>query len=372
MSQKCPRDQAHRAAEPVEDPTVLHDDGRTHEREERVEDQPRDDQQEQGHDRAQRQQHVGADEAPVRERAQHLAERPARMAALLLADDPVEQACEERGPERRDARDRPGAAPGGRGNRPALSPTTSKSTSIPALIPNTTSAAPGDEPEAVPVVHGRCSRAPRRTPSRGKLVRVGASPPPQPRFGPSTRWRRPLVEYRQLGSTGIRVSELCLGTMTFGNEADEATSRELVDRFLDAGGNFVDTADVYTDGASEEITGRALRGRRDDIVLATKVRFPTGDGVNDVGASRRPHPHGHRGVVAPPRDGVGRPLPDPLLGPAHAARGDAVDARRPRPRGQDPLRRREQLHGVAAREVARPRRAGTGWEGSSRSSPSTR
>jgi aryl-alcohol dehydrogenase-like predicted oxidoreductase len=95
------------------------------------------------------------------------------------------------------------------------------------------------------------------------------------------------VEYRQFGSTGIRVSELCLGTMTFGNEADESTSRELVDRFLDAGGNFVDTADVYNEGASEEITGRALRGRRDDIVLATKVRFPTGEGVNDSGASRR-------------------------------------------------------------------------------------
>jgi aryl-alcohol dehydrogenase-like predicted oxidoreductase len=103
------------------------------------------------------------------------------------------------------------------------------------------------------------------------------------------------VEYRQLGSTGIRVSELCLGTMTFGREADEATSRELVDRFLDAGGNFVDTADVYAEGASEEITGRALSGRRDDVVLATKVRFPTGPGVNDRGASRR---HIRMGVEA--------------------------------------------------------------------------
>ena len=95
------------------------------------------------------------------------------------------------------------------------------------------------------------------------------------------------MEYRRLGSTGTRVSELCLGTMTFGNEADEATSRDLVDRFLAAGGNFVDTADVYNDGASEEITGRALGNRRDDVVLATKVRFPTGPGPNDRGASRR-------------------------------------------------------------------------------------
>jgi aryl-alcohol dehydrogenase-like predicted oxidoreductase len=95
------------------------------------------------------------------------------------------------------------------------------------------------------------------------------------------------VEQRRFGHTGIRVSELCLGTMTFGKEADEATSRAIVDRFLDAGGNFVDTANVYSQGASEEITGRALGSRRDRVVLATKVRFPMGDGPNDVGLSRR-------------------------------------------------------------------------------------
>ena len=75
--------------------------------------------------------------------------------------------------------------------------------------------------------------------------------------------------------------------MTFGREADESTSRAMVDRFLDAGGNFIDTADVYSDGVSEEITGRTLAGRRDEVVLATKVRFPTGPGPNDVGLSRR-------------------------------------------------------------------------------------
>jgi len=68
--------------------------------------------------------------------------------------------------------------------------------------------------------------------------------------------------HRQRGRTGTRVSELCLGTMTFGNEADEATSRQIVDRFVDAGGNFVDTANVYSQGVSEEITGRAIAGRR--------------------------------------------------------------------------------------------------------------
>src|SRR6478672_2781705 len=97
------------------------------------------------------------------------------------------------------------------------------------------------------------------------------------------------MEYRQLGSTGVRVSELCLGTMTFGREADEAAARAIVDRFFEAGGNFVDTANNYGDppGRSESILGDVLSGRRDQVVLATKVRFATGDGVNDRGLSRR-------------------------------------------------------------------------------------
>jgi aryl-alcohol dehydrogenase-like predicted oxidoreductase len=95
---------------------------------------------------------------------------------------------------------------------------------------------------------------------------------------------------RKLGRTGLKVSNLCLGTMTFGNEqwgCDEATSRKIVDRFLDAGGNFVDTADVYATGASEEITGRAIQGKRSQVVLATKVAGPTGAGPNDLGLSRK-------------------------------------------------------------------------------------
>ena len=83
------------------------------------------------------------------------------------------------------------------------------------------------------------------------------------------------------------VSELCLGCMTFGREAEEEASKGLVARFLEAGGNFIDTADVYSKGISEEITGRAIKGVRDDVVLATKVRFPMGDGPNDVGLSRK-------------------------------------------------------------------------------------
>lgn len=98
------------------------------------------------------------------------------------------------------------------------------------------------------------------------------------------------MEYRRLGKTGLMVSELCLGTMTFGRELDEEGSGRILTRFLEAGGNFVDTADVYEGGLSEEITGRALGASgvaRDDVVLATKVRMPMGGGPNDVGLSRK-------------------------------------------------------------------------------------
>jgi aryl-alcohol dehydrogenase-like predicted oxidoreductase len=95
------------------------------------------------------------------------------------------------------------------------------------------------------------------------------------------------VEYRRLGDTGLMVSELCLGCMTFGRETSEEDSKGLVGRFLEADGNFIDTADVYAKGVSEEITGRAIQGVRDDVVLATKVRLPMGDGPNDVGLSRK-------------------------------------------------------------------------------------
>jgi aryl-alcohol dehydrogenase-like predicted oxidoreductase len=95
---------------------------------------------------------------------------------------------------------------------------------------------------------------------------------------------------RQLGRSGLYVSELALGTMTFGMPGwgcDEQTSTALIDRYLEAGGNFVDTADIYgASGASEEICGRALEGRRDQVVLATKFGMPTGPGPHDRGTSR--------------------------------------------------------------------------------------
>ncbi len=95
------------------------------------------------------------------------------------------------------------------------------------------------------------------------------------------------METRQFGNTGMRVTEACLGAMTFGRETPEDESRQILDRYLDAGGNFIDTANVYNRGASEEILGRALGARRADIVLATKCRMPMGGGPNEQGASRR-------------------------------------------------------------------------------------
>jgi aryl-alcohol dehydrogenase-like predicted oxidoreductase len=99
------------------------------------------------------------------------------------------------------------------------------------------------------------------------------------------------MRYRTLGRSGCSVSELCLGTMTFGAETDEAGAHEQLDTFVEAGGTLVDTADVYTAGAAEEVIGRWLASRpadvRERVVLATKGRFPTGDEPNSLGNSRR-------------------------------------------------------------------------------------
>jgi aryl-alcohol dehydrogenase-like predicted oxidoreductase len=96
------------------------------------------------------------------------------------------------------------------------------------------------------------------------------------------------MDYRYLGKTGMKVSELCLGAMTFGRETAEEDSYPMLDRFVEAGGNFIDTADVYSQGVSETIVGRWLSGKkRDDLVIATKVRWPMGDSPNDLGLSRK-------------------------------------------------------------------------------------
>jgi aryl-alcohol dehydrogenase-like predicted oxidoreductase len=97
------------------------------------------------------------------------------------------------------------------------------------------------------------------------------------------------MDYRQLGGTGVEVSPLCLGAMMLGawGNTDHEESTRIIDRALDAGINFIDTADVYARGESEEIVGRALQGRRDSVVLATKVHGSMGDDPNQRGNSRR-------------------------------------------------------------------------------------
>jgi aryl-alcohol dehydrogenase-like predicted oxidoreductase len=102
------------------------------------------------------------------------------------------------------------------------------------------------------------------------------------------------MEYRQLGRSGLRVSALSLGTMSFGDAGagapvgmtDATGAARQIDLCLEAGVNLIDTADVYSAGVSEEILGKVLRGRRDRILLATKARFPMGEGPNDAGLSR--------------------------------------------------------------------------------------
>jgi aryl-alcohol dehydrogenase-like predicted oxidoreductase len=96
------------------------------------------------------------------------------------------------------------------------------------------------------------------------------------------------MDYVQLGRSGLKVSRVCLGAMTFGREANEEDSFKLMDRYLELGGNFIDTANVYSLGKSEEVVGHWMkqRGARDSIVLATKVYEPMGQGPNDRGLSR--------------------------------------------------------------------------------------
>jgi aryl-alcohol dehydrogenase-like predicted oxidoreductase len=102
------------------------------------------------------------------------------------------------------------------------------------------------------------------------------------------------MEYRQLGRSGLKVSTMTMGTMTFGGEGGFANvgntdideARSLIDLCLERGVNLIDTADVYSQGTSEQIVGEAVKGRRDDVLLATKVRMGMGEGPNDAGLSR--------------------------------------------------------------------------------------
>jgi len=94
------------------------------------------------------------------------------------------------------------------------------------------------------------------------------------------------MEYRRMGRTGLKVSEICLGTMTFGHTTDEAEAQRIVDLAFEAGVNFFDTANTYANSRSETILGNVLKGRRQDAIVASKVFNPTGSGPNDSGMSR--------------------------------------------------------------------------------------
>lgn len=106
------------------------------------------------------------------------------------------------------------------------------------------------------------------------------------------------MKYKILGNTGLKVSELCLGTMTFGGKGywtaigqlPQQAVDEIMKQSIDAGINFIDTANVYSEGLSEELTGKAIRNlglKRDDLIIATKVRGKMGEGVNEIGLSRK-------------------------------------------------------------------------------------
>ena len=95
------------------------------------------------------------------------------------------------------------------------------------------------------------------------------------------------METRNLPGTDLQVSRVCLGSMTFGGQADEAEAERIVSRCLDAGIDFIDSANAYNAGQSEAILGRLLAGRRKDVVLATKVWHRMGEGADEAGLSRR-------------------------------------------------------------------------------------
>ena len=149
------------------------------------------------------------------------------------------------------------------------------------------------------------------------------------------------MEHRSLGRTGVSVSKFCLGAMMFGawGNPDHDESIRIIHRALDAGINFVDTADVYAQGESEEIVGKALSGRRDDIILATKFHGAMGEDPNRQGSSRR-------WIIREVEDSLRRLGTDWIdlyqvhrPRDRHRRRGDAVGAQRPRPPGQDPVHR---------------------------------
>ena len=171
---------------------------------------------------------------------------------------------------------------------------------------------------------------------------------------------------RKLGRTGLKVSALCLGGNTFGWTTDQKASEAVLDAYVEAGGNFIDTADVYSrwapgnkGGESETALGTWMTARKNraSVLIATKVMRADGAGPERHRPLARPHHGGRRGLAAAAADRLHRPLPGPLGRPGDAARGDAARLRRPGAPGQGALHRRVELSGVAAHPRALGERA---------------
>ena len=149
------------------------------------------------------------------------------------------------------------------------------------------------------------------------------------------------MTYRILGRTGVKVSPICLGTMNFGKRTDAAEAGKILDAYFEAGGNFIDTANVYNAGASESIIGDwlAKTGRRDQVVLSTKVHGRRSDHVNDAGNHRwhivrEVEQLAAAGVLEVGEDGL--PLPPPRDQAARHADRLAIGLRHGIPEGEDP------------------------------------
>ena len=166
------------------------------------------------------------------------------------------------------------------------------------------------------------------------------------------------MEYRQLGRSGLKVSTITLGTMGFGGTGWASPvghlgvedARRQIDLCREAGVNLIDTADIYSNGLSEEILGQALGADREAVLLATKVRGAMGEGPNDDGSVQAPHHPRGGGQPATARHRLHRPLPGARMGRADAAGGDPVGPRRAGAVGEGALHRCLELHRPTADE----------------------
>ena len=164
------------------------------------------------------------------------------------------------------------------------------------------------------------------------------------------------MEFVRLGRSGLKVSKICLGTMTFGREADEQTSFQIMDRYMELGGSFLDTADQYSFGISEEVVGRWIkaRGVRNQVILATKVYQQMSPGPNDGFLSRYHILQACDASLRRLADRCHRSVPDPSLGSRDAAGGDAGSAERPGAPGQGALHRLLEPQSLAPGPIPEP------------------